>query len=269
MQNDLELLIDEDCPMCNMYGKYLAKNNLVSLNSYQNSAKQKNEMVNYEKAKNQIALLDHNSNKTLYGLDALYMAFGAKFPRVIQFMKLSLPARLMPIVYAFISYNRKQIAPSNSKICNPNFVLKYRIAFLLFGLIFSAFIFKIFCQKIIFDFIHFFNFGNILFLIIMHFCFQFILLSTYKFEKRMDYLGNLCTVFIIGNLLLIPIVIFSIFLELSNLFLAIYILLLVFFLIKVHFKRCKIIGVGYLPSVSFMAFLFLIFFLKFFASFVL
>ena len=269
MKNDLELLIDEDCPMCNMYGNYLAKNDLVCLNSYQNAVQQKSNSVNYEKAKNQIALIDHKNNKTIYGLEALYKAFEKKFPRLIGFLKLPLLAKIMPVVYAFISYNRKQIAPSASKICNPSFILKYRIAYLLFGLIISAFIFKIFCQKIIYDFIHLFSFNTILFLLAIHFCFQFTILLKYKFEKRIDYLGNLCTVFIIGNLLLVPIVILNTILELSNWIIATYVLLLVGFLIRVHFKRCKMIEVGYLPTISFIAFLFFIFSLKIFASIVL
>lgn len=267
--NNVELLIDEDCPMCNLYGKYLAKNKLVNLNSYQNSVLEKDCKVNYEKAKNQIALVDKDNNKTLYGLEALYRAFGPKFPKLIKFLQMKIPAAFMPIVYAFISYNRKQIAPSTSKICNPNFILKYRIAYLVFGIIISAFIFKIFCKNLVFDFVHFFTFQNILFLLMVHFCFQFIILSKYDFEKRINYLGNLCTVFIIGNLLLVPIILLSTFLELSNWNIAIYITVSLTFILKLHFKRCKIIAVGFLPSISFMAFLFLIFCIKFFASVVL
>jgi predicted DCC family thiol-disulfide oxidoreductase YuxK len=258
--NPLELLIDEDCPMCNMYGNYLAKNGLVSLNSYQNSIQEKNTAVNYERAKNQIALIDHDNNKTLYGLDALYRAFGTKFPKLISFFKLPLPATIMPVVYSFISYNRKQIAPSNSKVCAPNFVLKYRVAFLLFGLLFSAFIVRLFCKSFIFYSISSISFVEIVILGLGQLFIQYVILHRYNFTKRIDYLGNLVTINLLGSLLLLPFIFWNTFMDLHFIFYLGYPLFVFTVMLWQHIKRCNILCIRNMTTVSFVGYFVLLFF---------
>jgi predicted DCC family thiol-disulfide oxidoreductase YuxK len=254
MSNNLELMIDEDCPMCNLYGKYLAKNDLVTLNSYQNSVQEKNTAIDYEKAKNQIALIDHDNNKILYGLEALYRAFGTKFPKLISFMKLSIPAAIMPKVYAFISYNRKQIAPSNSKVCTPSFILKYRIAFLVFAVLFSANVVNMFCKQFAFSVLSNIFFVEILLISCSQIVIQYFILYSFQFEKRIDYLGNLATINIIASLLLLPLIFWNTLLDLAAVFSVGYLLLVFTVMLWQHVKRCTILGMGNFVTVSFVWF---------------
>jgi len=109
------LIYDNECPMCNIYSKGFITCGMLDENGREAftelTLKNKN-LIDFKHAKNEIALVDHNKNEVIYGLDSLLLIIGNSFP---FFGKI---ARIQPLywffkkLYSFVSYNRKQIIPS-------------------------------------------------------------------------------------------------------------------------------------------------------------
>ncbi|MFP8894673.1 hypothetical protein [Chryseobacterium sp. EZn1] len=155
-------------------------------------------------------------------------------------------------LYSFVSYNRKQIIPSSKdyteQSCVPDFNLKYRIAYIGFVVIFSAYILSIFSGKLNLNlernFVREFAvcFGQILW--------QTIFLKAYLKDKIWDYLGNMMTVSLIGTLLLIP----ALMTSFTPVFYMIYFGIVVVIMFLEHIRRCRILRLNYLPTISWILF---------------
>jgi hypothetical protein len=253
--NKYNLLIDEDCPMCRVYGKYLANKKDVNLTSYQVEKKNANPHVDFETAKNRIALVasDGQNHTTYYGVDAMLIAFRNSFPRLVSLFKKEMPYRLMSYFYNFISLNRKVIAPARPRhdyMCIPDFDLNYRLAYIVLTALFTSFILNVYCGNI-FEVMGLapsmvreliICFGQILW--------QSIVFRKWDREYKMEYLGNMMTVSMIGGLLLVPMILlrmvfeFSVWVELAYFFVVVNIMLLE------HMRRCSILLLGWMPSIS-------------------
>ena len=106
------LIYDNECPMCNIYSKGFIKSGMLDESGREAftelSFKNKN-LIDFNRAKNEIALVDHSKNKVIYGLDSLLLIIGNSFPTLEKI------ARIQPLywffkkLYSFVSYNRKQI----------------------------------------------------------------------------------------------------------------------------------------------------------------
>lgn len=109
------LIYDNECPMCNIYSKGFIKIGMLEQNGRQAfteiSAENK-KVIDFDRAKNEIVLVDRNKNEVIYGLDSLLLIIGNSFPLLAEI------ARARPLhwffkkLYSFVSYNRKQIIPS-------------------------------------------------------------------------------------------------------------------------------------------------------------
>jgi hypothetical protein len=258
-----ELLIDQDCPMCNLYGSYLESKKIVVINPYQSSIQNKNILVDYDKAKNQIALIKSN-NEVCYGVDALLYLFNPILPRVTNFFSKGIPYRLALKCYNFISYNRKVIAPSKSKfnnqICAPNFVVGYRWAYIFIATIIAATILY-FYSAILNDSkssLHIIYFAIVLLgqLMWQSHCFY-----DKSRELMIEYFGNLITVSLIGGLILIPALFLQFLLKISSTYLEYYFTVVILIMLYEHVRRCKILEIELCVSISWMVFMVIVFYL--------
>ena len=74
MLKNRKLLIDQDCHMCNIYGKCFSKIGLIDKNTispYQTIHDSYANQIDMERAKNEIALLNTETSTTHYGIDAM------------------------------------------------------------------------------------------------------------------------------------------------------------------------------------------------------
>lgn len=249
------LIYDNECPMCNIYSKGFTKCGMLDQNgreAFTELSLKNKELIDFKRAKNEIALVDHNRNEVIYGLDSLLLIIGNSFPLLEKI------ARIQPLywffkkLYSFVSYNRKQIIPSKKdntdQSCVPDFNLKYRIIYIAFVVFFSAYILSLFTPKLGL------NTGN-------HFLREFVVclgqiawqtlfLRFYLKENIWDYLGNMMTVSLIGTLLLIP----SLFTNFSSVFYLMYFGIVVLIMFLEHLRRCKILKLNYLPTISWTIF---------------
>ncbi|WP_294286465.1 DCC1-like thiol-disulfide oxidoreductase family protein [uncultured Chryseobacterium sp.] len=247
------LIYDSECPVCNLYSKGFIAAGMLDRQrreAFTELSVETKNRIDVNRAKNEIALVDHDENKVTYGLDSLLLIIGNSFPMLEK------TARIQPLywffkrLYCFVSYNRKQIIPSKkdhgANACNPDFHLKYRLAYLVFVAVFSGFILSLFSEKLGLS-RNFFREAGICAGQIL---WQTVFLKAYLKEKLWDYLGNMMTVSLIGTLLLVP----GLFMYLNVAAAFIYFGTVVTFMFLEHMRRCKILGLSLLPTLSWTLF---------------
>ncbi len=254
LQNHI-LIYDNDCPMCNLYSKGFVKSGMLDSNgreAFSQVTSETKNLLDFQRSRNEIALVDTQNNKVIYGLESLLTIIGNSFP------KLEKIARVKPLywffqkLYKFVSYNRKQIIPSgrdsSPKACIPDFNLKYRLFYIIFILFFSSFVLGLYNQKL-FPFLSG-NFKIEFFICSMQIVWQSIFVGIYLKEKIWNYLGNMMTVSLLGTLLLIP----ALFFNFTETFYFAYFGIIVLIMFLEHLRRCAILKVGIFPTISWMLF---------------
>lgn len=249
------LIYDNECPMCNIYSKGFIKCGMLDENgreAFTDLSFENKDIIDFNRAKNEIALVDHEKNTVIYGLESLLLIIGNSFP------KLEKIARIQPLhwffkkLYSFVSYNRKQIIPSKKddtdQSCVPDFNLKYRLVYLSFVVFFSAYILSLFTAKLGFNGGH--HFLREFTICLGQIVWQTVFLRSYLKEKYWNYLGNMMTVSLIGTLLLI----LALFLNLNSISSIIYFGTVFFIMFWEHLRRCKILKLNFMPTISWMVF---------------
>lgn len=248
------LIYDNECLMCNIYSKGFIKAGMLDESGREAftelSFKNKN-LIDFNRAKNEIALVDHEKNKVIYGLDSLLLIIGNSFPTLEKIARIKPLYWFFKKLYSFVSYNRKQIIPSKNNsetACIPDFNLKYRLAYIAFVVFFSAFVLSIFSTKLVLGLNQ--NFGREFIICLSQIVWQTIFLKSYLKDKIWNYLGNMMTVSLIGTLLLIP----ALFLNLNPISNIIYFGIVVSIMFIEHIRRCKILQLNFLPTISWIIF---------------
>jgi len=249
------LIYDNECPMCNIYSQGFIKSGMLDDSGREAftevSFKNKN-LIDFNRAKNEIALVDHTKNKVIYGLDSLLIIIGTSFPLLEKIARIKPLYWFFKKLYSFISYNRKQIIPSangsSAAACIPDFNLKYRLAYISFVVLFSSYVLSIFTSKSGLDLNP--NFTREFAICLGQIFWQTLFLKRYLKEKLWDYLGNMMTVSLVGTLLIIP----ALFLNLNTISSVTYFGVVVFIMFLEHLRRCKILQLNLLPTISWMIF---------------
>ncbi len=254
--NNHKLIIDRDCPMCQFYGSAFEKTGMLekgSCSPYQTIDSSISHQIDMTKARNEIAFYNTQTQEVHYGLDSLVYIITHNFPFLKPFLK-SLPVYfLLRKLYNFISFNRKIMAPSfqkpNERICTPDLNLTYRFLYLLLvGLLSSTVLFHF--TKPINELMGWNNhLGRELMVCLGQIYWQSVVLYKLSKEKLLDYLGNMMTVSLIGTLLLLP----MLWINSSSPFSTLaYFGLVVGVMFFEHIRRCKILKLGWLPSISWL-----------------
>ncbi len=111
----LQLIYDQDCPLCSWYTKLFVKYGFLEKDgrvAFRDIADKTVLNFDLQKAKNKIALLDNSTRETSYGIDSLLKILGQKQPWIESVGKFKPVYFLLCLLYAFITYNRKAFAPS-------------------------------------------------------------------------------------------------------------------------------------------------------------
>ena len=253
--NNHTFIYDNQCPMCNIYSKGFIKAGMLDENGREAftelSVKNKS-LIDFNRAKNEIALVDHAKNKVIYGLDSLLLIIGNSFPILEKIARIKPFYWFFKKLYSFVSYNRKQINPSAKDeietACIPDFNLKYRLIFIAFVVLSSSYILSIFSTKLGLGLSQ--NFMREFAICLGQILWQTVFLKFYLKEKFWDYLGNMMTVSLIGTLLLLP----SLFLNLNPISSIFYFGIVVLIMFLEHIRRCKILELNFFPTISWMIF---------------
>lgn len=256
-----KLILDKNCPMCQLYAKGFIKTGRIEPDTvayYHNVEEDIFSLIDAERAKSEVAFVDPKTGNVEYGVDVILKLIAGEnrffkwlfFTRVFHFLALKF--------YRFISFNRHVIASGNSHFherqCIPPLHKGYRWAYLIIAALFTGFMVNLFAVEL--DQAmgvehsvwreYLICFGQI--------GWQFIALTVIAPHKRLDYLGNMSTVSLIGALLLIPLLALNAFFEFSWLQLLISFGLIVFTMFTIHVKRCKRMFLPLFTSVSWILF---------------
>ncbi|WP_221391694.1 hypothetical protein [Dyadobacter sp. NIV53] len=250
------ILFDAECPMCNMYTKAFVSSGLLDKNgrsSYQEFTNEACPMLDRQRAVNEIALINQESGEVTYGIESLFTIFASAVPalKFIFFNKIFI--EIMAKVYAFVSYNRRVIIPApaavNNKVLQPAFKLNYRIAYLVFTCVITAYILS--------------EYGKLMtgilpkapayreYLICAgQLFFQGMVISIISNVKKWDYLGNMMTISFAGALLLLPgLLIFSLF-QLNPALPAVWFMIVVGLMFLEHLRRNRLLQLSWLLTIS-------------------
>jgi hypothetical protein len=155
-------------------------------------------------------------------------------------------------LYRFISTNRKVIVPAKvlGNDCTPTLNVKYRLVYILLIALFSSLVIYNYSSSI--------NqmmgwkssiFRELLMCFGQIFWQSFFLHKTLK-NRRLDYLGNMMTVSLIGTFLLIPMLFFNT----SPIIHLVYFMMVVGIMLLEHLRRCKILEIGIIPTISWVCY---------------
>lgn len=81
--NNHTLIYDNECPLCDLYSKGFIKSGMLSENgreAFTELSLSNEKLIDLNRAKNEIALVDFKKNIVIYGLDSLLLIIGNSFP---------------------------------------------------------------------------------------------------------------------------------------------------------------------------------------------
>lgn len=251
------LLYDKDCPLCRAYTKSFVSCKLLDENgrsAYNETAGNVLTHVDMARAKDEIALVNHGENTVMYGIDGLIHIFTHERNWLKKLLHAVPIYYIIKFFYFFVSYNRKLIAPSQTMYgandCSPSFNLFFRILYIAVTACITAICLSAFIQPVL---AHFnMQSSNITELVVVcgQLASQGIVVGLVKKQRVMDYLGNMMTVSLMGGLLLIPAILIQATFTVSVFFTLAYFALVVFTMFLLHMKRCKLLGLGYGITIS-------------------
>ncbi|NOQ73190.1 MAG: hypothetical protein GQ574_14380 [Crocinitomix sp.] len=247
--------------MCSLYGNCFTRLGLIDQNTvvfYQNVNRKVFDQIDEKRAKSEVALVHPRSGKTVYGLDAFLKILSNERSVLKRLFQVKWLYFLLEKLYRLISFNRKVIAgstdSSDGRVCTPPIHIPYRIIYLILVALFTGLMVNGFTTLLDAELgvahvgwrEYAVCFGQI--------AWQFAALSLIDPAKRLDYLGNMSTVSIIGALLLIPLFIADYFLDFCWMQLMIGFALVVGTMFYLHVKRCKRLGLPFIVSASWVMF---------------
>jgi len=253
-----KLLIDQQCPMCTAYATTFTKLKMIddkTIAPYQTIDENHTQYIDMHRATNEIALHNIETKETKYGLDAMFhiVSQGQQWIKSILYF----PLLFMPLKYLYklITYNRKVIVRAVSfhkgeRVCNPDKNLFYRSLFIGLSAWFTAVVLNSYFSQIgqYFGYEspwyveYFVCFGQIVW--------QGIMIQFISPAKSWDYLGNMSTVSVLGGILLLPVLLLNRFIHLNSWVLLSVFGLVVGVMLLEHVRRCKSIGLGWWPTIS-------------------
>lgn len=249
------ILFDEECPMCRVYTHAFVSTGLLDKDgraSYQEMSAQTCQMVDRQRAANEIALVNQETGEVTYGIESLFKIFALVLPFFGPLFKFKPFVWLTSKVYAFIAYNRRVIVPpvkDEAYQFQPAFKLHYRIAYLVFTWLVTAYILSNYTDlmKGLVPTGHayreyFICGGQIIF--------QGTIIRLVNKQKIWTYLGNMMTISFAGALLLLPAKLHSLWLILNPVFYIAWFMLVAGLMLLEHIRRSSLLKIGWTLTIT-------------------
>jgi predicted DCC family thiol-disulfide oxidoreductase YuxK len=249
------ILFDEECPMCRMYTSAFVSTGLLEKEgraAYQELPVQACPMVDRQRAANEIALVNQETGEVSYGIESLFKIFALVLPFFGPLFRFKPFVWLMGKVYAFIAYNRRIIVPpvkDEAYEFQPEFKLRYRIAYLVFTWLATAYILSHYTglMKGLLPVGHtyreyFICGGQIIF--------QGIIITLLNKQKTWAYLGNMMTISFAGALLLLPPFLLAIWFQPDPIFYVAWFMAVAGLMLLEHIRRSSLLKIGWTLSIT-------------------
>lgn len=250
MKNKI-LIYDDNCPLCNWYSSQFVKLGFLPKDGRKafSTLEEKYLLhIDFDKSRNEIPLLDVQTNEVLYGIDALLEILNSKIPYIKTIGNIKPIYWLLRKFYKFISYNRKVIVAvkcgPGAIDCAPDFNYFYRALFmLLFLSTNTALLFPF--HKIILSPLPFYHISiwqlqaGHLALVAMN-C---LLSLRFNWQKMFDYLGQINMLALLTNLFLLPLFALVKIIGAHPLLITVWLIAVSLFIFKEYFRRMEFAGI--------------------------
>lgn len=254
--NSSILFYDDHCPLCVCYTKFFVRTGLLAPEERQAfSAIPENWLskIDFVKGTNEIPLVNKETGKVLYGIDALLEILGRKMPVVKTIGHWAPINFLLRKLYKLISYNRKVITAipcgPGEIDCSPSFDYRYRTLFLFLGLLFNTLMLipaHQLLQSIPTYTLNFWELQTGHFLLVAS---NLSLAFFLNKEKAFEFLGQVNMLALTSNLLLIPLIVSAAWL--SVVAVKVFLVMLVVLVFREYIRRMGYAGI--LKSYSWIA----------------
>ncbi len=265
------LVYDRDCPLCTLYSGAFVNAKMLDTKGripYTELTTPLRKLIDLNRSRNEIALVNVLENKVIYGLDSLLTIVSYNFPFMKKIAQLKPLYWFLKKLYAVISFNRKVIAATSKTTlegaCIPDYNRNYRWIFIVLCSIFVGWVLNLYVRNITclnplapsFFMEGFITVGQLVF--------QGLFVFFSKKEKVLDYLGHNMVVSVIGALVLLPAIWCSEFLiDCSPLLYIGYLVLPISIMLWQHIRRVKLLGLNSGLTISWLlyrAFIIVIYF---------
>lgn len=239
------IIYDDECPMCALYtGAFVSMDFLDQKGRKPFSQMNPDQFpnLNLNRSKNEIPLVDTATGQVTYGLRSLLKILSHRWAIFGLVEKVPPLFWLISKFYSFISFNRKVIVPGSGdgKACVPTFQLKYRMLYLVFGLLFTAFTYSAFSRLMPLSELPFHWIGW-LGIVVGQLVVPLLLMWNKPLERVMEYLGNLVTIMIIGALLMLPATGLAVVVAVPAMAFIPYLVLVIGIVAKEHSRRVQLL----------------------------
>jgi hypothetical protein len=259
---DRTIIYDDECPMCKEYTKAFVKAGMLDVHGREAYTEVVNNLpyVDWKRAKNEIAMINRKDNSVLYGVDSLTAILGHSVPVLKPLFKLRAFDKLLRLLYFFISYNRKVIAPGKvfegRNTCTPDVSYTYRWAYIIFAWLMTSIV-LVFYFRLAVPLVPESSFIREFMVCGGQIIFQGSIVAITKRDRWIHYLGNVMTVSLGGALLLTPMFLLTGLIT-SNLFYVGYFMIVVGLMFLEHIRRVKILELPWFISATWVLYRFLV-----------
>jgi predicted DCC family thiol-disulfide oxidoreductase YuxK len=142
------IIFDNNCPMCQLYTQGFVQAGMLKPENriaFTCLPEKYAEQIDLDRSRHEIALIDVQGGKTLYGLDSLLYVIGTRLPALARVARFAPFYFFFKILYAFVSYNRRVIIQAKPQAfdCAPDFHAGYRLAFIALAYVWGSLVFGI------------------------------------------------------------------------------------------------------------------------------
>lgn len=256
------LVYDSECPMCDLYTKGFIKTGMLDPNGrVEYGCARVPASFDNARARDLIALVDYNTHTVTYGIDSLIKIVTHAYPFMGILLNLKIIKAPLGILYSFISYNRKVIAPpvvfEKRGSCTPAYNVGYRIAYIIFAWLLSSIVLTNYAATV-YPIVPASSFNREFIICGGQIFFQTAVVLIMNRAKLLHYIGNMMTVSLIGSLLLVPMIVLTSLINVSPIVTLIWFGAVVTFMLLIHSKRVKMLGISPLTTVSWVCYRFIV-----------
>jgi DCC1-like thiol-disulfide oxidoreductase len=248
------LLYDDECPLCRAYTNTFVSCGMLDTNgreSFSNVTRSDLPSVDWDRARNEIALVNRADHTVTYGVESIVQILGNNAPFIKLLFRFKVIACMLRKLYAFISYNRKVIAPGKAFeaqcSCTPDLNLAYRWAYIVIAWLVTSLV-LLHYSKLAVPFVPETTFFREFIICGGQVLFQGVIMLFVKRERTIHYLGNLMTISLLGAFALGSALLLSVWIS-SPVFYIGYFMTVVMAMFFEHLRRVKILGLpGYMSA---------------------
>lgn len=249
MNNNI-LVYDDNCPICSWYSGLFVKTGLLNKEGREPFSRLQPQllaMIDFDKARNEIPLLDRDTGRVLYGVDSLLAILGQRFHCLQGLSRIAPLYWLVKKMYKLVSFNRKVIVARKCGPglidCSPGTSYFYRVFFMVMGFLFNtAMLFPL--HEVVFSPLSYYHL-SLTELQAAHFSLaacNCVLATRFSKEKAVEYLGQVNMLALLVVLLLLPLWLIGSVLGTAEWMITLYLSAETVFIFREYLRRMEYAG---------------------------